>query len=273
MSVASAKPTHYLMAHLNSSQIEYRAATALDNINAYKVFETLNARGVQLSTPDLLKNHIFSTLSDNDDVSDETLDMLDEDWSTIIAQLGQSNFTDFVRYHHNIQKQLTSKRNLFKSVKQIADTPQTANQYLESLKDHAPRYAALLRPDDEWWRRWGEPLPMIRHYLWGLKLFHIKHPFSVLMAAAQDKFSNEEFVKTLKYQYILSIRCNVVCRLSPNDQEKAYNKIAMKIFQNEFKRASHIKNCEEFRHLYLYPDDATFKNAFEFYKMPIWTTK
>lgn len=34
-----------------------------DNINAYKIFETLNARGIQLSTPDLLKNHIFSTLT------------------------------------------------------------------------------------------------------------------------------------------------------------------------------------------------------------------
>jgi hypothetical protein len=31
-----------------------------NNLNAYKVFETLNARGVQLSTPDLLKNYLFS---------------------------------------------------------------------------------------------------------------------------------------------------------------------------------------------------------------------
>ena len=126
-----------------------------DNINAYKLFETLNARGVQLSTPNLLKNHIFSTLAGNDDVSDETLDVLDEDWSTIIAQLGENNFTDFVRYHHNIQKKLVSKRALFKSVKQIAHTPQSANKYLVSLKDYAPIYAALLNPSDEWWKTRG----------------------------------------------------------------------------------------------------------------------
>ena len=30
-----------------------------DDLNAYKVFETLNARGVQLSSPDLLKNYLF----------------------------------------------------------------------------------------------------------------------------------------------------------------------------------------------------------------------
>ncbi len=34
-----------------------------DDINAYKVFETLNARGVKLSTTDLLKNSIFSLAS------------------------------------------------------------------------------------------------------------------------------------------------------------------------------------------------------------------
>jgi uncharacterized protein with ParB-like and HNH nuclease domain len=36
-----------------------------NNLNAYKVFETLNARGVQLSTPDLLKNYLFSKVVDN----------------------------------------------------------------------------------------------------------------------------------------------------------------------------------------------------------------
>lgn len=249
-----------------ASRMIFTKIVTQDNIHAYKVFETLNARGVRLSAPDLLKNHIFSTLAGNDDVSDETLEVLDEDWSTIIAQLGESNFTDFARYHHNIQKKLTSKRNLFKSVKQIVSTPQIASQYLESLKDHAPIYAALLSPDDEWWRRWGDQLSMIRHYLRGLKLFQIKQPFSVLMAAAKDGFSNEEFVKALKYLYILSIRYNTVCRFSPNEQEKAYNKIAIKIFNGEFKRASHIKNSNEFKKLY--PDDATFKNAFEFLKMP-----
>jgi hypothetical protein len=85
------------------------------------------------------------------------------------------------------------------------------------------------------------------------------------MVACQ-KFSPEEFIKTLKYLYVLSVRYNIICRLSPNEQERAYNKIAMKVFNGEYTRASHIKNSEEFRRLY--PDDNAFQNAFEFYKMP-----
>ncbi|OQY01117.1 MAG: RloF protein [Desulfobacteraceae bacterium 4572_130] len=248
------------------SRMVFTKIVTHDNINAYKVFETLNARGVKLSTPDLLKNHIFSTISSNDDVSDETLDVLDEDWSTIVAQLGENDFIDFMRYHHNIQKQLITKKGLFKSVKQIAHTPELANQYLVSLKDYAPIYAALLNPNDEWWKSQGNDVSSIRHYLQGLQLFKIKQPFSVLMAALFDKFTDEEFVKALKYLYILSIRYNVICRFSPNDQEKAYNKIAMNVFNDTYIRASHIKNSKEFKKLY--PDDREFKNAFEFYKMP-----
>ncbi len=73
-----------------TSRLIFTKIVTQDSINAYKVFETLNARGVQLSTPDLLKNHIFSTLTSNDDVTDQQLNELDEDWAVIITQLGIS---------------------------------------------------------------------------------------------------------------------------------------------------------------------------------------
>jgi uncharacterized protein with ParB-like and HNH nuclease domain len=247
-----------------TSKLIFTRIVTHDTINAYKVFETLNARGIQLSTPDLLKNHIFSTLTANDDVTDEHLDILDEDWAIIIEQLGAADFTDFVRYHHNIQKKLVIKSALFRSIKESVSSPILARNYLTSIKEYAPVYSALQNPNDEWWVVYGDSRNEIVNYLEGLKLFEIKQPFSVLMAAAEKKFTHEEFVKVLKYLYVLSVRYNIVCRLSPNEQEKAYNSIAIKVFNDEFKRASHIKNCEEFNRLY--PDDDTFKNAFQFLK-------
>ena len=237
-----------------------------DSINAYKIFETLNARGIQLSTPDLLKNHIFSTLTENDDVTDSHLNKLDEDWSVIISQLSENNFTDFINYHHNIQKPLVSKRGLFKSIQQIVTKPIDASNYLKSLGDYAPVYVALLKPHDEWWNTYSNEKEKIRHYLEGFKLFQIKQPFSVLMATIGCKFAEKELLQALKYLYILSIRYNVICRFSPTRQDNAYNKIAMKVFDRTYTRASHIKNCDEFKSLY--PDDNTFKSAFEYFKLP-----
>jgi len=41
----------------------FTSITVKDDLNAFKVFETLNARGVKLSTADLLKNFLFSILT------------------------------------------------------------------------------------------------------------------------------------------------------------------------------------------------------------------
>jgi hypothetical protein len=38
---------------------------------------------------------------------------MDEKWSAIIAELGEGNFTDFVRYYHNAHYPLVTKKKLF----------------------------------------------------------------------------------------------------------------------------------------------------------------
>ena len=45
-----------------SDNLFFTVITVTDELNAYKVFETLNARGVRLSSTDLLKNYLFSVL-------------------------------------------------------------------------------------------------------------------------------------------------------------------------------------------------------------------
>lgn len=236
-----------------------------DDLNAYKVFETLNARGVQLSTPDLLKNYIFSVVTKNNTITDEELDDLDESWSEIVSQLGENNFTDFIRYHHNFQASSVTKKDLFASVRKLAATPEKAYAYLRSLSKYAPVYASFLNPYDEWWVNQDVTYRNVRRYLEGFELFNIKQPFTILMAAFYQ-FSADEFITLCKYLYILAIRYNVICHFSPNEQESAYNQLAIKIHANELVRASHVKNNALFRKLY--PSDDVFFNAFEFHKMP-----
>jgi uncharacterized protein with ParB-like and HNH nuclease domain len=248
-----------------SSGMIFTKIVVQDDLNAYKVFETLNARGVQLSTPDLLKNYIFSVVTKDNNVSDEDLNELDESWSEIVSQLGESNFTDFIRYHHNFQATLVTKKDLFSSVRKLVSTPEKAYEYLRSLSQYAPVYASLLNPYDEWWANQDVVYREVKKYLEGFELFNIKQPFTILMAAFYQ-FSAEEFVTLSRYLYVLAIRYNVICHFSPNEQESAFNQLAIKIHSKEFARASHVKNSEPFRKLY--PSDESFFNAFEFHKMP-----
>lgn len=248
-----------------SSGMIFTKIVVQDDLNAYKVFETLNARGVKLSTPDLLKNYIFSVVTKNNDISEEHLNELDESWSDIVHQLGESNFTDFIRYHHNMQTTLVTKKDLFSSIRKLVNTSEKAYEYLRSLSQYAPVYASLLKPHDEWWANQDVVYREVKKYLEGFDLFNIKQPFTVLMAAFFH-FSADEFIKLTRYFYDLTIRYNIICHESPNVQETAYNQFAMKIYSKECTRASHVKNSEQFKKLY--PSDNAFYNAFEFHKMP-----
>ncbi len=234
-----------------------------DNLNAYKVFETLNARGVQLSTPDLLKNYLFSQVADNDIIDDTELDDMDIEWGNIISELGERNFTDFVRYYHNAHYPLVTKKKLFANIRTQIQQTQAAQNYLTNLSKYAPIYAALNNPADEFWHQ--PDYAEIKRYLNAFKLFNIKQPF-VLLLTAYDKFSAVEFIKLAKYLYIFSIRYNVIAHHSPNELEKMYNALAIKISTGELTRASHIKNQAAFKHLY--PNDKAFVAIFKYHTMP-----
>jgi len=253
--------------HIESftSSLVFTKIVVQDSINAYKVFETLNARGVMLSTPDLIKNYIFSIIAQTGAVTDPELDELDEKWSGIISQLGEKNFTDFVRYQFNSEHNFVTKKELFKKVREQYQTPQLASAYLNSLSTDAALYTSLLSPYEVWWKSIDSRYLDVRPSLEAFKLFGLKQP-NIILIAAYKKFTAEEFVKTARYLYILSIRYNVICNYSANDQEKRYNTIAQNISNGRLTRASHVKNSQEFKELY--PDDDAFKSTFSFYKMP-----
>jgi len=248
-----------------SSSMVFTKIIVQDDLNAYKVFETLNARGVQLSTPDLLKNYLFSIVTKDEEIGDEELNDLDEQWSEIIEQLGESNVSDYIRYHHNSYRKMVTKNNLFSSMRKAITTPKEAYSYLKSLINSAPIYASLINPNDAWWADQDVKYKEAMHFLAGIRLFNIKQPLTILLAAF-NKFTPEEFVRLARSLYVLSIRYNVICHLSPSEQESAYNQIAIKVSNQEYKRSSHVKNGEEFKRLY--PDDNAFFNSFEFHRMP-----
>ena len=53
-----------------------------DELNALKVFETLNARGVRLSATDLLKNYLFSVVS-RDNAHESDINNLEDRWEGV----------------------------------------------------------------------------------------------------------------------------------------------------------------------------------------------
>ncbi|MBL4854081.1 MAG: DUF262 domain-containing protein [Robiginitomaculum sp.] len=238
----------------------FTTITVGSDLNAYRVFETLNARGVQLSVPDLLKNYLFSLIDSGRKIDKHELKRLEDDWLHIVSQLGQYDFTKFVLAHWNSQNQFVSRGQLFKRIKQNITTRELAFEYLRQLRENSEIYAALQNGDDEFWRQ--QEYRGVQDSLRTLALFNIKQPHSMLLSVFR-KFTSDRFCKAVKAIEVITIRYNVIGGRQANTQEHVYNAIARKVSAGEIANIQSLK--VELRSIY--PSDDEFCTDFKLKSM------
>lgn len=222
-----------------------------DDLNAFKVFETLNARGVQLSSSDLLKNYIFS-VADSDKLLSAQIDSLDEKWAKIADILKETQIADFLRVYWNSTHKTVRKNLLYRTIRDEIKTSQQAFDLLQDMQSQADVYMALKTPEDELWRQ----SPAVKEDLQLLKLFNVSQPISLLLVA-YAKLPESQFAKLLHKIVIISFRYNVICNKNPNEQEVAYNKIALSLASGKDLDLNLLKSS-------LYVQDAEFEQIFAY---------
>lgn len=224
-----------------------------DDISAYTVFETLNARWVELTTTDLLKNYLFSIVSSNwSNVNIE----IEETWQHIVDLVWLKDFPNFLRYFINSKNQLVRHERLFKEVKKLVNSPSKVLELLRELEKTAYLYVAIKNPNDDFWNLHTNKKE-IQKSLEELKLFWVTQPIPLLFAV-YDKLW-DIFSDILRYISIISFRYNVIWKLNPNELEKVYNKISQKIYSWELQTKQNIVNM--FTSIYV--NDNDFENIFE----------
>jgi hypothetical protein len=194
-----------------------------DELNAYTVFETLNARGIELSSTDLLKNYLFSLFRGPDDLQEAQ-----RQWRRIVSTVQMEKFPEFLRYYLSLEQTRVRRERLFKLVRESVVDAQQAFDLLDQLENYSSLFIALGNSNDEFWRDTPGNQPYIRE----LELFRVKQAYSTLFAAYK-KFSPENFTRLLKLVCVLSFRYTVVSSLNPNELETLYNKVAIAITNGE----------------------------------------
>ena len=242
--------------------LTFTTISVADEMNAFIVFETLNARGIHLSTSDLLKNYLLSCMVKDDIYNEENFDDFEEDWEGIVEQLGENEFTKFLRSHEAITKKLVVERELFRSLKKNIYQPNQVIPYLQSLKEMSPIYAALQDHNDSVWSEKGGIYKEACQYLEVLNVFKIKTPLALLMAGYK-MLSPSYFVDLVRFIVAITIRYNVICDKSRSEQEKIYNKIANELMNRHAKLHEVTKSFSP-----LYPGDQEFQSAFSEKSIP-----
>ena len=233
-----------------SDRLFFTVITVTDELNAYKVFETLNARGVRLSATDLLKNYLFSVL-DRGGETDHELRNLEDRWEAIVGRLQSENFPDFLRVHWNSRRSFARQADLFKTIRAQVSTAEAVFRLLRDMEEDLDTYLALSSPEPSNWSPDDKQLAGV------LKTFRVRQPFPLLLAAKRI-FDAPDFTGLLRAAVVISMRFNVICSYSTGEQERKYNEVAERVAKNELKSLGQA--LQPLRSIY--PDDAAFRAAF-----------
>ena len=110
--------------------------SATNRTEAFQIFQTINARGLDLSAADLIKSDFFGNSGEN---TEEVTDI----WNQIVSDLGDLNFSDFIRYSWNSMYSFTTARGLYKSVSKSINDSSKIISFMKMLKKLSLPYSEL----------------------------------------------------------------------------------------------------------------------------------
>jgi hypothetical protein len=234
--------------------IEHRARVICvevsDESDAFLIFETLNARGRELTVADLLKNYLFGLARDD-------LDTLQDSWLAALESLETSAdeelFTTFVRHLWGSLHGATRERELYARMKASITSSDRALEFGGELESAAPFYAALLSADQPFWWVHVELQPTAET-LFRLGLEQNR----TLLLAAMRAFEPEELDRLLRAVISWSVRGLIAGGIGGGTTERAYGEAAVAVSE---RRATSVEDV--FQELSaIIPTDEVFEESF-----------
>jgi len=189
-----------------------------DELDAYTVFETLNARGTQLTVTDLLKNYVFSRFG----LDENAITVAEDQWNRITANR-EKEFPKLLRHYWNSHHGVTRPPRLFKEIRESIKRHEDATALLDDLETSSLLYSALRNPADELWLE----LPQARQFVGEIDLFGVTQCYPLLFAAWQHL--RTEFVAILRICSVISFRYITIGKLNTQPMEREYVEAARKI--------------------------------------------
>lgn len=153
----------------------------LDNEDdAYQVFETLNTRGKDLASTDLLKNHLARLLRERNPQSDDVKVRWSIMSDNIKAISAEGVDLDGFLYHYWLStNSFVRKRDIFKVIRETVKTKVTAKKLLDDLLAFSEIYRDIHEPA---MRKWRNDELEIKSTLEAINRMRVTHPIPLIMS-------------------------------------------------------------------------------------------
>lgn len=239
------------------SFIEHNALAVLlrvpDDADAYKMFETLNDRGLRTSQADLIKNYLFgrsgtrfSEVQGRWTYMCGTLESLDEEDITI----------NFLRHGLVLMNGYLSARKVYEAVQEIAKSEQSTVTFATHLETQARAYVATFNPEHE---RWNDYPQSVRSAIEVLNLLNIKPMRALLLAIAGSGMTPREVANSFAFLVSLGVRLMIAATIRSGSVEVPLSVASRDVFSGKITSARELKDQLKT----LTPSDQQFQEAFE----------
>ena len=238
------------------SFIESKALVVLlrvpNDANAYRMFETLNGRGLRTSQADLIKNYLFGRAGDR-------LAEVQQRWALMRGALESMEDEDitiiFLRHALTAMQGFVREAQVYDSVQNIARAPQPALILASNLEILANAYVAIHNPDHEKWNAYSDAT---RRAIEVLNLFDIR-PMRALMLAIAQKLPSKEAEGAFRFCVSLGVRLMIASSTRTGTVEERLAEAAHKVFSGETTTAADLIRLLDT----VTPTHAQFQAAFE----------
>ena len=245
--------------HFVAVRLQFIHVSVQDELNAYMVFETLNARGLELTASDLIKNYLMSLVARK---GKGDLKHILTRWARVNDYIGAQRLPGFIRHYVNSMRPFVRQERLFRHIRDVVKTAEEALRLIRQLEQASVCYRALWDAQDEFWLDY----PQSAEYVRTLVMFGVSQ-FKPLILAATRRLPPEDVVTALRDCTTVSLRFNVVSRLGTHELEKRYNEAALQVENQKARTPRDIRTTL----LPVYVDDDQFRADFEVFRQACTT--
>jgi hypothetical protein len=225
-------------------------------VNAYKMFETLNDRGLKTSQADLVKNYVFGQ-------SGNRLSEAQQKWALMrgaLESLDEEDITvTFLRHALIAIRGFLRTDGVYEAVQAIAKKPQASVQFLTELEALATVYVAIFNPEHEKWNAYPDSM---RRSIQTLNLLNIK-PFRPLMLAVAHRLSPKEASAAFQMLISWGVRLLIASSTRSGSIEESIAAAANKVFAVDQKAPITLAVPLKKELNGVIPGDEQFRQAFE----------
>ncbi len=195
---------------------------------AYMIFETLNARGRDLETSDLLKNYFFR-------ISKGNLSTVKKNWQAMASKFEDESITSYIRCIWNSQYEITREKMLYKKITSKDKTPKDGLELSTVLLDSVDIYLSLIDPLNKHCFKDEKNKNKLEQILIEFSDLKIRTYYPIFIAyyrTYRSKDSNElvnEMLAIAEAIEKLIMRDLIIAKRNPNSYEPIFAEIAKDI--------------------------------------------